>query len=206
MPVRDGYFLASRWRLPHSSASVAPIQPSVPAMALANLASRVLFSGVSSQVQYERAVRCDRLKAVGASIGPVSSVGTPGGDTGNEKRRSSVEPDNLGRDSKRRMTGCARARGDFETPWVEGDLGPDVRDMGGRSVVLVVGVVMDGMGGSVLLLREKRPAKGVRFDVVSGKDRRASVKYAEALKSSSVLWMQGCVSEYMTLSIWRGTL
>ena len=144
-------------------------------MALANLASRVLFSGVSSQVQYERVVRCDKLKAVGASIGPVSGVGTRGGETGNEKGRSS-EPDSLGRDSKRRMTGCARARGDFEILWVEGDFGPDVRDMGGRSVVLVVVVAADGIGGSVLLLREKRLAKGVRFEVVSGKDRRASVK------------------------------
>ena len=145
-------------------------------MALANLASRVLFSGVSSQVQNEREVRCDKLKAVGASKDLVSGVGTRGGETGNKKGRSSVEPDSLGRDSKRRMTGCARARGDFETIWVDGDFGPDVRDMGGRSVVLVVGVVADEMGGSVLLLREKRPAKGGRFEVASGNDKRASVK------------------------------
>ena len=84
-------------------------------MALANLASRVLFSGVSSQVQYERVVRCDKLKAVGASVDLASGVGTRGGETGNKTGRSSVEPDSLGRDSKRRMTGCARARGDFET-------------------------------------------------------------------------------------------
>ena len=43
-------------------------------------------------------------------------------------------------------------------------------------MVLVVGAVVDGMDGSVLLLREKMPAKGVRFEVVSGKDIRASVK------------------------------
>ena len=48
--------------------------------------------------------------------------------------------------------------------------------MGGRSVVLVVGAVVDGMGGSVLLLRAKRPAKGGRFEVASGNDKRASVK------------------------------
>jgi hypothetical protein len=145
-------------------------------MALANLASRVLFSGVSSQVQYERVVRCDKLKAVGASIDLASGVGTRGGETGNKEGRSSLEPDSLGRDSKRRMTGCARARGDFETLWAEGDFGPDVREMGERSVVLVVGAVVDGMGGSVLLLRAKRPAKGGRFEFASGNDKRASVK------------------------------
>jgi len=73
------------------------------------------------------------------------------------------------------MTGCARASGDFETLWFEGDLGPVVRDIGGRSVALDVGVA-DGMGGSVLLLREKKPAEGARFDIASGTERRASVK------------------------------
>ena len=121
-------------------------------------------------------MRCDKLKAVGASVGPGSGVGTRGGETGKKKGRSSVDPDSLGRDSKRRMTGCARARGDLETLWVEGDFGPDVRDIGGRSVVLVVGVAADGIGGSVVLLREKRPAKGGRFEVVSGDDKRESVK------------------------------
>lgn len=139
--------------LPHSSASDAPIHPSVPAMARANLASRELFSGVSSQVQYGRVVRCDKLNAVGATTGLVPGVDICVGETGKENGRSSVAPDNLGRDSSLRMTGCARARGDRETFCVEGvgearrveDTSPGARFIGGRSVdVLVAGVDVSG--------------------------------------------------------------
>jgi hypothetical protein len=49
-------------------------------MARANLASRALFSGVSSQVQYGRVVPCDKLNAVGVSAGPVPGEGTSWGD------------------------------------------------------------------------------------------------------------------------------
>jgi hypothetical protein len=127
--------------LPHSSASDAPIHPSVPAMARANLASRELFSGVSSQVQYGRVVRCDKLNAVGATTGPERGVGICVGEMGKANGRSSVAPDNLGRDSSLRMTGCARARGDRDTLCVDGDTSPGARFIGGRSVdVLVAGV------------------------------------------------------------------
>lgn len=149
-------FLKQIVSLPHSSASDAPIHPSVPAIARANLASRDLFSGVSSQVQYGRVVRCDKLNAVGAYTGPVLGVGTfrVGDETGKEKSRSSVVPDNLGRDSSRRMTG-ARARGDRGTLCVDGDTSPGESVIGGRSEgVLVKGVVVSKalVGGSMLLL------------------------------------------------------
>jgi hypothetical protein len=141
--------------IPQSSVSDAPIHPSVPAMALENLASRLLFSGVSSQVQYGRLVPCDKLNAVGASIGPVSGVGMRGGETGKPNGRSSVRPDNLGRDNSRRMTGCARASGDLDTFSVDGDTGPDEREIGGRSVgALVVGVGVAELCGSMPLLRD----------------------------------------------------
>jgi hypothetical protein len=157
-------------------------------MALANLASRLPFSGVSSQVQYERLVACDKLNAVGESIGPVSGVGTRGGETGKPNERSSVRPDNLGRDNSRRMTGCARASGDLDALCVEGDTVPDVREIGGRSVgALVANVVIAEPGSSMPLLRDIGPVKCVRFKLVSGKCSSASVKYADALKSSSVL-------------------
>ena len=161
-------------------------------MARANLASRELFSGVSSQVQYGRVVRCDKLNAVGANAGPVLGVGIfrVGDKTGKEKGRSSVTPDNFGRDSSLRMTGCARARGDRDTLCVDGDTSPGARVIGGRSVgVLVKGVDVSRalMGGSILLLGEKRPLKCERLKFVSGEGRSASVKYADALKSSSVL-------------------
>ena len=109
-------------------------------MALANLASRVLFWDVPSEVPFERAVRCDKSNAVGASIGQVW--------------------ERPGRHRKRK-------EGYFETRWVEGDFVPDVRDMWGRSVVLVMGVVMDGMGGSVLLLREKRQRRVYALELLS---------------------------------------
>ena len=149
-------FLKQTVNSPQSSASDAPIHPSVPAIARANLASRELFSGVSSQVQYGRVVRCDKLNAVGANTGPVLGVGTfrVGDETGKEKSRSSVAPDNLGRDSSLRMTG-ARARGDRDTLCVDGDTSPGERAIGGRSVgVLVKGVVVSKalVGGSMLLL------------------------------------------------------
>jgi hypothetical protein len=57
-------------------------------------------------------VRCDKLNAVGATTGPVRGVGICVGEMGKANGRSSVAPDNLGRDSSLRMTGCARARGD----------------------------------------------------------------------------------------------
>jgi len=122
-------------------------------MARANLASLALFSGFSSQVQYGRVVRCDKLNAVGTSTGPVIGVGRCGGETGKEMGRSSMAPDNLGRDNSLRMTGCARARGDFDTLCVDGDTGPDARVIGGRSVgVLVVGADGAKTGDSMLLL------------------------------------------------------
>ena len=161
-------------------------------MARANLASRELFSGVSSQVQYGRVVRCDKLNAVGANTGPVLGVGTirVGDKTGKEKGRSSMAPDNLGRDNSLRMTGCARARGDRDTLCEDGDTSPGARVIGGRSVdVLVkgVGVSRALVSGSIILLGDNRPLKCERFTLVSGEGRSASVKYADALKSSSVL-------------------
>jgi hypothetical protein len=189
-PVSIQQFLwgGGRVGIPQSSVSDAPIHPSVPAMALANLASRLPFSGVSSQVQYGRLVACDKLNAVGESTGPVSGVGTRGGETGKPNERSSVWPDNLGRDNSRRMTGCARASGDFDALCVEGNADPDVREIGGRSVgALVASVAVAELRGSMPLLRDNGSVKWVRFKLVSGKGRSASVKYADALKSSSVL-------------------
>ena len=119
-------------------------------MARANLASRELFSGVSSHVQYGRVVRCDKLNAVGATTGPVRGAGIYVGETGKANGRSSVEPDSLGRDSSLRMTGCARARGDRD-----GDTSPGARFIGGRSVeVLDAGVDASRIlaGGSKLPL------------------------------------------------------
>jgi hypothetical protein len=124
-------------------------------MARANLASRELFSGVSSQVQYGRVVRCDKLNAVGATTGPVPGVGICVGETGKASGRSSLVPDNLGRDSSLRMTGCARASGERDTLCVDGDASPGARFIGGRSVdVLVAGldVSRTQAGGSMLLL------------------------------------------------------
>lgn len=168
-------------------------------MALANLASRLPFSGVSSQVQYGRVVACDKLNAVGVSTGPVTGVGTRGGETGKLKGRSSGETDNLGRDNSRRMTGCARASGDLDTLCVDGDTGPDEREIGGRSVtVLVAGVAVDEVSGSVVPLRD---VKRVHFKLASREGRSASVKYADALKSSSVLGMHGCISERVMESV-----
>ena len=88
-------------------------------MARAIPASRELFSGVSSQVQYGRVVRCDKLNAVGATTGPERGVGICVGEMGKANGRSSVAPDNLGQDSSLRMTGCARARGDRDTLCVD---------------------------------------------------------------------------------------
>jgi len=100
-------------------------------------------------------VRCDKLNAIGATTGPARGVGICMGETGKANGRSSVAPDNLGRDSSLRMTGCARARGDRDTDCVDGDTGPGARFIGGRSVdVLVVGVDVSRTlaGGSKLLL------------------------------------------------------
>jgi hypothetical protein len=162
-------------------------------MALANLASLLLFSGVSSHVQYGRVVACDKLNAVGARIGPVSGVGMRGGETGKLNGRSSVEPDNLDRDNSRRMTGCARARGDLDTLCVDGDTGPEERETGGRSVGTAIAVAE--LGGSMPLLRDNGSVNGARFKLVSGPGKRASVKCADALKSSSVLRTHRSISE-----------
>lgn len=82
------------------------------------------------------------MNAVGANTGPDPEVGIFWGETGKEKRRSSVVPDNLGRDSSLRMTGCARERGDRDT--LDGDTSPGARVIGGRSVdVLVRGPGVD---------------------------------------------------------------
>jgi hypothetical protein len=86
------------------------------------------------------------------------------------------------------MTGCARARGDLETFCVDGATGPDARVIGGRSVcVLDAAVDTAKTGGSMLLLRDDGPVKKEPFRFVSKEGRSASVKYADALKSSSVL-------------------
>jgi hypothetical protein len=102
-------------------------------------------------------VRCDKLNAVGATTGPVRGVGASIciGETGKANGRSSVAPDNLGRDSSLRITGCARARGDRDTLCVDEDTGPGARFIGGRSVdVLVAGVDVSRTlaGGSMLPL------------------------------------------------------
>src|SRR5260221_1799449 len=140
-------------------------------MARANLASRVLFSGRSSQVQYGRVVRCDKLNAVGASAGPVAGVGRCGGEpeTGTAVGRSSVTPDNLGRESSLRITGCARARGDLDTLCVDGDTGPDVRVIGGRRVgALAVRPDEAETGGSILPPQcGNRPVTGERLKPMS---------------------------------------
>ena len=160
-------------------------------MARANLASRALFSGRSSQVQYGRAVWCDKLNAVGASAGPVARVGRCGGEleTGTVGGRSSVTPDNLGRESNLRITGCARARGDLDTLCVDGDTGPDVRVIGGRRVgALDVRPDEAGTGGSILPPQcGNRPVTGERLKLMSTGGSSASVKYVDALNSSSVL-------------------
>ena len=134
-------------------------------------------------------MRCDRLNAVGTRTGPVTGVGRRGGETGKEMGRSSVKPDNLGRDNSLRMTGCARARGDLDTLCAEGDTGPDARVIGGRRVgVPIVGAGEAEARGSVLLIVwGNRPVKGKGFKLVFNAGRSASVKYADALKSSSVL-------------------
>jgi hypothetical protein len=174
--------------IPHSPASVALIHPSVPAMARANLASRALFSGFSSHVQYGRVVRCDKLNAVGARAGPVAGVGRWGGESG-KMGRSSVTPDNLGRDNSLRMTGCARARGDLDTLGVDGDAGPDARLIGGRRVGVPVVCAGEAKtcGSMPPILWGNRFVKGERFELEFRAGRSASVKYADALKSSSVL-------------------
>ena len=100
-------------------------------------------------------MRCDKLNAVGATTGPVRGVGICVGETGKANGRSSVAPDNLGRDSSLRMTGCARARGDRDTLCVDGDTSPGARFIGGRSVdVLDAGVDVSRtlVGGSMLPL------------------------------------------------------
>jgi hypothetical protein len=97
------------------------------------------------------------------------------------------------------MTGCARASGDLDTLCVDGDTGPDEREIGGRSVtVLVAGVAVDEVSGSVVPLRD---VKRVHFKLASREGRSASVKYADALKSSSVLGMHGCISERVMESV-----
>ena len=83
-------------------------------------------------------MRCDKLNAVGANTGTEPEVGIFWGETGKEKRRSSGAPDNLGRDSSLRMTGCARERGDRDTLCVDGDTSPGARVIGGRSVDVLV--------------------------------------------------------------------
>ena len=177
--------------IPHSSTSVETIHPSVPAMARANLASRALFLGRSSQVQYGRAVRCDKLNAVGASAGPVAGEGRCGGEpeTGTAVGRSSVTPDNLGRESSLRITGCARARGDLDTLCVDGDTDPDLRVIGGRRVGALAARPDEAeTGGSILPPPcGNRAVTGERLKLMSRGGMSASVKYADALNSSSVL-------------------
>lgn len=193
------FFFKQAANIPPSSASVETIHPSVPAMARANLASRALFSGRSSQVQYGRVVRCDKLNAVGASAARVAGVGRCGGEPETEKGvgRSSVTPDNLGRESSLRITGCARARGDLDTLCVDGDTGPDVRVIGGRRVgALAVKPDEAETGGSILPPPcGNRAVMGERLKLGG---RSASVKYADALNSSSVLSTHRSVSEETT--------
>jgi len=140
-------------------------------------------------------VRCDKLNAVGASAGPVAGLGRCGGEpgTGTAVGRSSVTPYNLGRESSLRITGCARARGDLDTPCVDGDTGPDVRVIGGRRV----GAPDEAeTGGSILPPQcGNRPGTGERLKLMSRGGRSASVKYVDALNSSSVLYTHGSVSE-----------
>lgn len=136
-------------------------------------------------------MRCDKLNAVGPSAGTVVWVGRYGGEPETETGvgRSSVTPDNLGRESSLRITGCARARGDLDTLCVDGDTGPDVRVIGGRRVgALAVRPDEAGIGGSILPPPcGNRHVTGGRLRPMSRGGRSVSVKYADALNNSSVL-------------------